>query len=121
MECPRGDDRPYPALMLAVRITLPHFSVSSTMSELRGRQGKRCVAKLGDPQRHLGIGKREIVCRQDEYDTGERARPGTHLICDLHVIISALICPHPDPLPAGVLAPRASRDPADRGQALPAA
>ena len=30
------------------------------LGEVGGRQRKRCVAKLSDPQRHLGIGKREI-------------------------------------------------------------
>ena len=32
MEYWRGDERPYRALILAVRITLPHFSVSSAMN-----------------------------------------------------------------------------------------
>jgi hypothetical protein len=32
MECRRDDDRPHSGLMLAARITLPHFSVSSAMS-----------------------------------------------------------------------------------------
>jgi hypothetical protein len=34
--------------------------VDDELGELGGRQRKRCVAKVGDSQRYLGIGEREI-------------------------------------------------------------
>ena len=46
-------------LMLAARITLAHFSVSSAMSlpKSAGEPGKHRAAEVGKPRLHLGIGE----------------------------------------------------------------
>ena len=48
--------------MLATRITLPHFSVSSAMSlpKSAGEQGKHRAAEFGKPRLDLGIGEGRV-------------------------------------------------------------
>jgi hypothetical protein len=55
LEYRRGDDQAYSGLMLAARITLPHFSVSSA---------KSLPKSAGEPDNarttHSGVGKRGV-------------------------------------------------------------
>ena len=53
-------DRPHSGLMLAARITLPHFSVSSAMSlpKSAGEPASTVAAQIGEPRLDLGIGER---------------------------------------------------------------
>ena len=55
----RSAFRHHSGLMLAARITLPHFSVSSAMSfpNSVGDHWHRHIRKVGKPRLHLGIGK----------------------------------------------------------------
>ena len=57
MECRRDCD--HSGLMLAARITLPHFSVSSAMSlpKSAGEPRKHDAAQVGKPRLYLGIGE----------------------------------------------------------------
>ena len=56
-------DRPHSALMLAARITLPHFSVSSAMSlpKSAGEPDERRAAQVGEPRLHLGVGEAALI------------------------------------------------------------
>ena len=60
MECRAGEN--HSGLMLAARITLPHFSVSSAMSvpNSAGEPRKRRAAQVGKPRLQLGIGETGI-------------------------------------------------------------
>ena len=55
-------DADYSGLMLAARITLPHFSVSSAMSlpKSAGEPALARAAQVGKPRLHLGIGEGRV-------------------------------------------------------------
>ena len=73
----RGDGS-IPALMLAARITLAHFSVSSAMSlpKSAGEPAMRPPPKVGKPRPHLGIGEARVDLLVELVDDLGRRVPG---------------------------------------------